>query len=505
MNDFFIPAVGVHSGALLPYFIVAVGGLLVMLVDSFVKTLKKDHLSYLTLIVLMGAVIAQLVTAAEGEVLLGGMLVNEWYTKFFTYLFLGIGLVTVTFATAVYDRDGDYRPEFYPLLLFGILGMMVLVAANDLLALYLGLETMSLATYILVAGRKGSDRSSEAGLKYLLLGGFSSAFLLLGLALLYGFAGGTGYADIAAALGQADADLVLLSVGVGLALIGFLFKIAVVPFHMWTPDVYDGAPAYVTGFMATAIKAAAFAALLRFVIALQPMVSVYWYPLLAFLTVLSMTVGNLVALVQSNIKRMLAYSSIAHAGYLLLGVLALLAPGRGTDPALALRPQEIGAAAGGAVLFYLIAYGLMNLAAFGVINQLGRSQNEEADDINLYAGLSSRQPIAAAVLAVAMFSLAGIPPTVGFMGKFYIFEAVIRAKLVPLAIWGVVNSLISVYYYIRVVYVMYMKPSEEESYDGRSWESVFTAGVLAILILFLGILPGGLYRLAEITFTLMAF
>ncbi len=499
-----LPSLAAQLSALLPYLVIAGGGLLVMLVDAFVKTLKKDHLSYLTLIVLLATVIAQLRTPASADPILGGMLLFQWYAKFFNYLFIGVGLVTVTYATAVYDRDGDYRPEFYPLLLFAILGMMILTAANDLMALYLGLETMSLATYVLVGGVKGSVRSSEAGFKYLLLGGFASAFLLMGIALMYGFAGDTGYAAVGEALNGTNPDMLLLALGAGLMLIGFSFKIAAVPFHMWAPDVYDGAPAYVTGFMATAVKAAAFAALLRFVILLMPAVSIVWFGLLAVLAVLTMTAGNLIALAQSNIKRMLAYSSIAHAGYMLLGVLALMAPGRG-DTVLVMRAHEISAAAGGAILFYLIGYSLMNLAAFGIVNQLGRHQRDEADDINLYAGLSRRQPIAAVALAVAMFSLAGIPPTVGFMGKFYIFNAVIRANLVPLAVIGVVNSLISVYYYLRVVYVMYMKSAEEESYDGRNWESVFTAGVLALMVIFLGILPGGLYRLAEITFRLMAY
>jgi NADH-quinone oxidoreductase subunit N len=298
-------------------------------------------------------------------------------------------------------------------------------------------------------------------------------------------------------------NALLLTVGSGLLLIGFGFKIAMVPFHMWTPDVYDGAPAHVTGFMATAIKAAAFAALLRVAWLLLPALADAWFPLIVVLAILTMTVGNLIALAQSNIKRMLAYSSIAHAGYLLLGVLALLATGRGG--AASMRVEEVAAAAGGGVLFYLIAYSLMNLGAFGVVNFLGRSAEDEACDIAGYAGLSRRQPVAAAAMAVFMFSLAGIPPTVGFMGKLYVFESVVRADLLPLAVWGVINSLLSVYYYLRVVVVMYMRPAEEPAYDGRSWESAFAVSILAFLVLFLGIMPGALHRLSEVTFRLMAF
>jgi NADH-quinone oxidoreductase subunit N len=506
MNDATLatePSLAQQLGILLPYLLLAGGGLLVMLVDSFVKTLRKDHLYMLTVLLLLGAVLAQFFPPGgiSAGTLLGGMLKNEFYTRFFTYLFLGIALLTATFATSAYDRDSRYRGEFYPLLLFAILGMMVLAAASDLLILYLGLECMSLATYVLVGGQKGFIRSSEAGFKYLLLGGFASAFLLFGIALLYGFAGTTSFAGLAAKLGSGDAFL--LSLGAGLVLIGFGFKIAMVPFHMWTPDVYDGAPAYVSGFMATGIKAAAFAALVRLVWLLLPAMADFWFPLLVVLAVLTMTFGNLVALAQSNIKRLLAYSSIAHAGYLLLGLLALLATGRGG--AASLRVEEVAGAAGGGILFYLIAYTIMNLGAFGVVSFLSRSGEEEAFAISGYAGLARRQPLAAASMAVFMLSLAGIPPTVGFMGKLYIFESVVRADLVPLAIWGVVNSLLSVYYYLRVVVVMYMQPAEEAAYDGRSWESSFAVSILAFLVLFLGVMPGALHRLSEVTFRLMAF
>ncbi len=217
--------------------------------------------------------------------------------------------MTTIFATGGFDRDGLYRPEFYPLVLFSILGMMVLVAATDLLTLFLGLETMSLAVYMLVGGVRGNVRSSEAGFKYLVLGGFSSAFLLMGMALLYGFAGGTGFADIAAAMRNNDPDVLIVGLGSGLMLVGFGFKVAMVPFHMWTPDVYDGAPAYVTGFMATAVKAAGIAILIRFALLMQPQLAFAWFSVLSVLAVLTMSVGNLVALAQSNIKRMLAWSS----------------------------------------------------------------------------------------------------------------------------------------------------------------------------------------------------
>ena len=486
-------------GALLPYLVVAGGGVLLLLADALSRASRRDHLYLLTVAVLLGALAAQLFgPAPERTALLRGMLGGEAYTQYFNLLFLGIALLTATFATSVFERAARYRTDFYPLLVFATLGMMILAAATDLLTLFLGLETMSLAVYVLVGGQRGSLRASEAGLKYLLLGAFASAFLLFGMGLVYGWAGGTGYADIADGLRGAGRNLLLLRAGLGLMLVAFAFKIAIVPFHMWTPDVYDGAASFVTGYMATGVKAAAFAALLRFCQLALPELGGFWWPLLAVLAVVTMIVANLVALAQDGIKRMLAWSSVAHAGYLMLGVLALLATGRQGSAA------TVGPASGGAVLFYLVAYSLMNLGAFGVITLLGPDRGEEADRISGYAGLARRQPLVAASLAVCLLSLAGIPPTAGFMAKFYVFGAVVKAGLVPLAIWGVVASLISVYYYLRVIVVMYMQPAGESIHDGRSWETAFATGLLALLILFLGVWPGGLQRLAEVTFRTLA-
>ncbi len=496
---------GAQMPLLLPYLLLAGGGLLVMLVDAFVKSLRKEHLSMLSLLVLLGVAVANFadVSAVSDRGLLGGMLVRDAFSWFFNMLLVAVGLLTVTFASGLYDRDGRYRAEFYPLVLFSTLGMMLLAASTDLMSLFLALETMSLSVYVLVAGNRGSLRSSEAGFKYLVMGAFASAFLLMGMALLYGQAGGTSYAVIGNALAGVSDPSPMLGLAVGLIFIGLGFKVALVPFHMWTPDVYEGAPAYVTGFMATGVKAAAVAALLRFGWLCLPVLADVWFPMLAVLAVATMTYGNVVALLQNSIKRMLAYSSIAHAGYLMLGVLAYLQTGR--DTAVATRAEVVGVAAGGAVLFYLVGYALMNLGAFGIVTYLSRSRKDEADTIAGYAGLAVRRPVAAAALAIFLFSLAGIPPTVGFVGKFYIFDAVVKADLLPLAIWGVINSLLSVYYYLRVIMTMYMKPSEEGAHDGGSWEAVFAAGVLALMVVALGVVPGTLAELARQTFRLMAF
>jgi len=490
---------------LLPYIVLVAGGLLVMLVDSFVKSLRKEHLSMLSLLVLLGVAVSHTVgrDAISSVGLLGGMLTHDQFAWFFNLLFVAIALLTTTFASGLYDRDGRYRAEFYPLMLFATLGMMLLTAATDLMSVFLAIEIMSLSIYVLVGGNRGSLRSSEAGFKYLILGAFSSAFLLMGMALLYGQTGGTSYAAIGEALARAGHEGMLVKVASGLMIIGFGFKISMVPFHMWTPDVYEGAPSYVTGFMATGVKAAAFAALLRFTWLTLPLMADIWFPLLTVLAVLTMTLGNVVALSQNSIKRMLAYSSIAHAGYLMLGLLAFVQTGRRDFDAV--LGQSVGEAAGGAILFYLVGYALMNLGAFGLVTYLSRSRRHEADTIEGYGGLALRHPVAAAAMAVFMFSLAGIPPTVGFMGKFYIFDAVVKAGLVPLAIWGVVNSLISVYYYLRVVLTMYMRPSPEEASKGGGWEMIFAAGVLALAVVALGVVPGTLYELASATFRSLSF
>jgi len=504
MNEILIPDFARDVAALGPYLVIVCGALLVMLTDAFVKTMKKDNLSYLTLFVLVLAVVVQILTNDRQQVLLSGMMVTNQFTAFFNYLFYGIGVMTTIFATGIYDREGRYRPEFYPLILLTILGMMMLVACNDLLTLFLGLETMSLSTYVLAGGVRGNIRSSEAGFKYLIMGGFSSAFLLMGMALTYGFAGGTGFGEIAAALKGPQPDITLITVGSALMLIGFSFKIALVPFHMWTPDVYEGAPSYITGFMATAIKAAGFGVLLRYAMLMGHELGANWFGLLSVLAVLTMSMGNLVALVQTNIKRMLAWSSIAHAGYLMLGVLTYLSPDSG-DSMMAMRTNELQSIAGPAILFYLVGYSLMNLAAFGIVGVLGRQLGEEGDQISRYAGLGRKRPLAAITLTIALFSLAGIPPMVGFMAKFYLFQALVQAGLIPLAIWGVINSLVSVFYYLRVTVKMYMSEPEEGTYEGTEWVSVATASVLALLIIFLGVMPQGFHLKAEIVFRNLMF
>ncbi|MGH7840792.1 MAG: NADH-quinone oxidoreductase subunit N, partial [Candidatus Binataceae bacterium] len=329
--------------------------------------------------------------------------------------------------------------EYYALILFAAFGMMLMAAAGDLIIIFLGLETMSIAIYALAGFMRRDSRSSEAAMKYFLLGAFSTGFLLYGIALIYGATGTIRLAAIRTALGSGAGPNAYLLMGLGLMLIGFGFKVAAVPFHMWTPDAYEGAPTPITAFMAVGVKLAAFAGFTRiFMVHLGP-VSAQWTGVLWVIAALTMTVGNVVALVQENIKRMLAYSAIAHAGYIIVGMAAAPAP-----------------AAGGAILYYLLAYAFTNLGAFAVVIALER-RREPHDLISDYRGLARSHPGLAAAMTLFMLSLTGVPPLSGFLGKFYIFSAALNAGLVWLVIIAALNSVVSAYYYIRVIVAMYMQ------------------------------------------------
>jgi len=390
-----------------------------------------------------------------------GMFVHDGLTVFFTLLFCAVGAVAVLMSWNYAKRTRIGLPEYYALLLTSVLGMVIMAASNDLITIFLGLELMSLSLYVMVGIRRHQLESNEASLKYFLLGAFASGFLLYGIALLYGATGSTNLQRIGDYLGGGvlpNDPLVL--VGSLLVLTGFLFKVAAVPFHMWTPDAYQGAPTSVTGFMSAGAKAAGFAALLRIVLRALPTLADDWQPLLAVIAMLTMTVGNVTALLQNNLKRMLAYSSIAHAGYLLVAVVA-----GGTDGA-------------GAAVFYLAVYSAMNLGAFAILTMLGRGSDEPLLVSDL-AGLGFRQPLTGLALTLFMISLGGIPPTAGFMGKVLVFGAAVKAGLVwPLVVVGVLNSVVSVYYYLRVTVALYMRAPEGEPVA----LTVNAPAVLALLI-----------------------
>ena len=409
-----------------------------------------------------------------------GMFVHDPFTVFFTLLFCAIAGLAVLLSWDYVRRTRIDHGEYWALLLCATLGMIVMAASNDLITIFLGLELMSLALYVLVGFRRTRLESNEAALKYFLLGAFASSFLLYGIALLYGATGTTNLTRMAGFL--ADSPLLanpLLMIGGLLVLVGLGFKVAAVPFHMWTPDAYEGAPTTVTGYMSAGAKAAGFAALLRVAQLALPELQADWRPLLSWIAILTMTVGNVAALLQNNLKRMLAYSSIAHAGYVLVAVIAG------------------GADGGSAAMFYLAVYSLMNLGAFGILALLGRGAEERVLVSDL-AGLGFRHPLLGLAMAVFMLSLGGIPPTAGFMGKVYVFSVALKAGLLPLAIVGMLNSVISVFYYLRVTVAMYMQEPQGEPVQ-VSWALPATIGVLLTLALTLwfGVQAGALWDQAR--------
>jgi NADH-quinone oxidoreductase subunit N len=421
-----------------------------------------------------GAIVSLLTLAAAAysvwrvrdvkRALFEGMMVHDGLTLFFTMLFLGISAVAVLLSWDYIKRTRINQTEYYALLLAATLGMILMAASNDLITIFLGLELMSLALYVLVGFQRNRLDSNEAAMKYFLLGAFASGFLLYGIALLYGATGTTQLGKMAAFLaGSPLLSNPLLVAGSLLLLVGFGFKVAVVPFHMWTPDAYEGAPTTVTGYMSVGAKAAGFAALLRVVLLALADLQTDWKPILTWIAILTMTVGNVTALLQNNLKRMLAYSSIAHAGYVMIALVA-----GGPD----------GAAA---AIFYLTVYSLMNLGAFGLLALLGRGADERVMIADL-AGVGFRHPVLGFAMAVFMISLGGIPPTAGFMGKFYVFSVAIKANLIPLAVIGVLNSVVAIFYYLRVTVAMYMQEPQGDPVP-VSWTVPAALGVAIALAL----------------------
>jgi len=403
------------------------------------------------------------------------------FATFFNFTFLFAAGLTILMSDEYLKREGYPVAEYYPLILFATAGAMWMASGTDLMTIFLGLEVLSVALYVLAGLFRGQLRSNEAGLKYFLLGAFSTGFLLYGIALIYGVAGTTNVADIGLYLSSHPAILgnPMTIAGMLLLSTGFLFKIAAAPFHMWTPDVYQGAPTPVTAFMSAGPKAAAFAAFIRILIlglgGLQP----EWGPLLWLLAVLTMTVGNVVAIAQTNLKRMLAYSSISHAGYALVGLVAA---------------NEVGLSG---VFFYLLAYTFMNLGAFGVLVLAGK---EGEDNLTLegFAGFGFKKPFLGVAMAICLFSLMGLPPTAGFAGKFYIFSGAVKAGYIWLAVIGVLNSAVSLYYYLRVMVSMYFRdPAEDFNWVKMHAGTVVSIVVALIGIFYLGILPGRVMELAK--------
>jgi NADH-quinone oxidoreductase subunit N len=421
-------------------------GCLAVLALGLLRPRGRWPVAVLTLLVLAGAMVATVATAPAAPVgLFGGLLARDRFGDFFRLLAPAVAAVTALLAVRSADAlgsDDRESAEFFALLLAAVLGVALMAGATDMLLAYLGLELVSVMSYVLTGFTQGSRRSAEASLKYVIYGGVASGCFLYGLSLLYGFAGSTDLGAARAALASAPGPLALTAMALCLAGLGY--KVAVVPFHMWVPDVYQGAPIPVAAFLSVASKAGGFALLLRFLGAPGGSGDVPWSMLALVLSVITMTLGNLAALGQRNLKRLLAYSSIAHAGYLFLGV-AVGAPGGHQ-----------------AILFYLGVYLFVNLAAFAVVVVVARTEADE--EIERWAGLGRRQPLAAFTMTVALVALAGLPPTAGFIGKFYLFAAVIsrgrelgQGMFYAAALIAVLNSVVSLYYYARVVRAMYIE------------------------------------------------
>lgn len=429
--------------AILPEISLFILGIIVLTLDLFLGENQKSTLGWLTaagLMIILGVSIAVSRPAGDPQLIWGGMLRNDWLAFIFKMLFIFSAAITALLVMNL-SRLGK-RGEFYLLLLASTIGMNLMAGSADLIMLYLAIETTSIPLYVLAGFLTRDDKSTEAGLKYFLFGAMTSAMMLYGFSLLYGFSGTTSIYDLAAVLQTGNISGVEIIGSLLLVLVGFAFKISAVPFHFWAPDVYEGAPTPVAGFLSTASKAAGFAVLMRFLIAVFPSITPFWGAVLAAISTITMTLGNTLALAQKNIKRMLAYSSIAHAGYALIGIVAT---------------STLGITG---VVFYLVAYVITNLAAFGVVAVFGRIAG--SDDIAAYAGLSRRSAGLALVLMVALLSLAGMPPFGGFVVKFIVFAAAVQSGFIWLAVIGVLNSIIGLYYYLSVLKVVYLYRSEDE-------------------------------------------
>jgi NADH-quinone oxidoreductase subunit N len=457
---------------LLPAAQVLLTALVVLLFDLFITDREKGVLAWISLLGLALCGIETVLLWGSREAGFGDTILLDNFALFFTQICVGAAALTIMSSVQYIREMRIQEGEFYVLVLFATVGMIIMVAANDLMVFFLGLETMSVAVYVLSGMWRASSRSSEGAMKYFIMGSFATGFLLYGIALIYGATGSTHLSTIAAYLLESPSEWPLYLVGGALLLlIGFGFKVAAVPFHFWAPDVYEGAPTPVTGFMSVAVKAAAFGAWARILLHRFSPLDAEWTLPLWGIAIATMTLGNLLALSQSSVKRMLAYSSIAHAGYLLIAII-------------------VGEEWGGApLLFYLLAYTFMTLGAFAVVTALADSGSPRESYAD-FAGLGFKRPFLAMAMALFMLSLAGFPPLAGFTGKFYIFRSAVLSGHTILAVIGVLNSLLSVAYYLRVIVAMYMQEGGAPGKAFRQSPYLYVAVSLAMIgTLYLGIVP----------------
>ena len=468
----------------LPFIIVAAWACILLVIDLFIPADRKGLTALLAVAGMGFASIPVLLRFEESNRAFNGMIVQDGFSSFLQLLLLGVGVISVALAYDYLQRRKIVKGEYYTLLLFSVSGMVLMAQAGDLIIVFLALELLSVPLYVLSGfAAKSNPESEEAAMKYFLLGAFASGFIVYGIALVYGATGTTEIEAIHNVLISGVSNLGLLTVGAVLILVGLGFKVAVVPFHMWTPDVYDGAPSSVTALMSVGAKAGGFAALLRLFLAGFPEIAANLAPILVGVAALTLIWGNIAAIAQQNIKRMMAYSSISHAGYIFMMLPAIV------DSDIA--PDAISAA-----LFYLFVYAVSNLGAWGVILALERADGGGLS-IDDYAGLGERNPGLALAMALFMLSLIGVPPTAGFIGKFFLFRVVLDANMIGLALVGVITSLISAYYYLRVVVVMYMRSGDPQVRSER-WLNA-TLWLTSLGTFLLGIFPGPLLNLASRT------
>lgn len=482
-----------HLKAIMPYVIVFGGTIVTIILSVMRKQSPKWPVFVVALLTCAAGIwssfdVMHLVSGSAAMPLFNNMMMADRFSNFFNIVFLASAALTIMASLKYLDKESLQHPEYYTLILFSALGMMLLTSALDLIVLFIALEIMSLAVYVLVGFRRTDRRSNEAAMKYFILGSAASAILLYGAALLYGSTGSINIREILAAVqNRPEVMTPMFTLGAWFVVLGFLFKVAAVPFHMWMPDVYEGAPAPITGFMTTGLKAAAFASFLRVFISLgygkglTMALQAHIHDILWVCAVLTLVLGNVVALTQTNLKRMLAYSSIAHTGYLLVGILAGPSSEQGFAP----------------VVLYLVVYAVMNLGAFIVLTLLS---TREDGGLNLsdLSGLSRRHPWLAFAMAVFLFSMAGIPPTAGFAAKYHLFYSAIQAGEISLVIISVLCSAVSVYYYLRVLVFMYMRdPVGAQAPSRLSVWSAAAVSAMVVLTVGIGVLPSRMMTAAS--------